>query len=308
MSSITSTDTTSIAAMTDRKDRQDGTGREEWRRRPWVIVGCGRLGRLLGLAANHLDIPLRATWNRTEEAAERTRRRLGPEVALAGDVAEQLAAVDLTETVVWLTVVDDAIEAMADEIAGDVPEGSLLLHGCGSLDASVLRAGSSGRPTVGSVHPLLAITDPERALERSSEVVWTVEGDRQAVAFGRAFIDALGGQCVELASGTRALYHASASTAANLVVALIDAALQMAELAGLTRQKARQMLLPLVVSAVDNLREASTEDALSGPAARGDEGTIKRHREALADRAPELLGVYDALTERARELADRRGE
>lgn len=293
-----STDTTCIGAMSDPTDRAGGLSR-----RPWVILGCGRLGRLLGLLAGRLDIPVRATWNRSRAAARESDELLHPERALWGELPEVSGSVDLDGAVVWLTVVDDAIEAMAGEVGPDIPAGSLFLHGCGSLDASVLRVDGLGA-SVGSLHPLLAITDPERAAERAGEVVWTVEGEAPAVDFGRALTGALGAECIELQEGTRALYHASAATAANLVVALVDAAVEMAEQTGLSRRQARDMLLPLVASSVDNLRESSTSQALSGPAARGDEGTIRRHREALAEESPELLELYDVLTARARTLVD----
>ena len=285
--------------MTDPIDSE-----ERLRGRPWVILGCGRLGRLLGLLAGRFGVPVRATWNRSREAARRSEQLLEPERVLWGELSEALASIELDGAVVWLTVVDDAIEEVAGEIAADLPADALFVHGCGSLDASVLRVEETPA-TVGSIHPLLAITDPERAAERSGEVVWTVEGEGEAVDFGRELTAALGAECVELESGTRALYHASAATAANLVVALVDAAVEMAELTGLSRQQARRMLLPLVASSVDNLRESTTADALSGPAARGDEGTIRRHREAIAAESPELLELYDVLTDRARRLADR---
>jgi predicted short-subunit dehydrogenase-like oxidoreductase (DUF2520 family) len=49
-------------------------------------------------------------------------------------------------------------------------------------------------------------------------------------------------------------------------------------------------------------------DALTGPIARGDQVTVDGHRAALAERAPELLPLYDALAERARLVAERSEE
>ncbi|MDP9385743.1 MAG: DUF2520 domain-containing protein [Actinomycetota bacterium] len=37
--------------------------------------------------------------------------------------------------------------------------------------------------------------------------------------------------------------------------------------------------------------------------ARGDQATVARHREALGDRAPELLPLYDELARATRALA-----
>ncbi|HYX78769.1 MAG TPA: DUF2520 domain-containing protein, partial [Solirubrobacterales bacterium] len=63
----------------------------------------------------------------------------------------------------------------------------------------------------------------------------------------------------------------------------------------------RELLAPLVLRTAANWAERGAE-ALTGPIARGDEATVERHREALRKTAPELLHLYEALVERAREL------
>ena len=276
---------------------------EESLAKPWVIVGCGRLGTALGIAAASFGIELRATWNRTEEAAERSAARLPETDRRWGPVAEALDAGDVEGAVVWLTVVDDAVDEVAADLTDALGAADLVLHACGSLDSRVL-ADAGVTTEVGSLHPLLAVTDPEAAAERLGECVWTVEGGEAAREFAAAWTDALGATLLEVDAGTRALYHASAATAANLVVALFDAALAMADAAGIGREDARTLLLPLIGSSVDNLRDQSTDDALSGPAAREDVGTIARHREALADVDEELAAIYDVLTERALGLGE----
>ncbi|MEA2194656.1 MAG: hypothetical protein QOG42_1090, partial [Solirubrobacteraceae bacterium] len=43
--------------------------------------------------------------------------------------------------------------------------------------------------------------------------------------------------------------------------------------------------------------------ALTGPIARGDEQTVARQREAIAERLPEELELFDALADATRRLA-----
>ena len=48
----------------------------------------------------------------------------------------------------------------------------------------------------------------------------------------------------------------------------------------------------------------ATAAALAGvPIVRGDVETVARHREAISSARPELLGFYDNLAERTREVA-----
>jgi predicted short-subunit dehydrogenase-like oxidoreductase (DUF2520 family) len=85
--------------------------------------------------------------------------------------------------------------------------------------------------------------------------------------------------------------------ASNFLVALESAAERVAGVD-------RELLAPLVRAAVETWA-AEGDAALTGPIARGDEATVARHREAIAERAPELLGLYDALAEATRAVAAR---
>ena len=69
------------------------------------------------------------------------------------------------------------------------------------------------------------------------------------------------------------------------------AAERLAALAGVDRE----LLAPLVRATVENWVAQGPERALTGPVARGDQQTVQRQRGAIAERAPELLPLFDAL-------------
>jgi predicted short-subunit dehydrogenase-like oxidoreductase (DUF2520 family) len=280
--------------------------------RPWIIVGAGRLGRTLGLLAERLDRPVRCTWNRSVSRRRETASLVPAREHLDGPLDVLGPALGRGAAVVWLTVSDDAISEVAAELAQSAPSGldagsgTLVLHCAGSLSSRIMREAGIEAP-VGSLHPLLAVTDPRAALERLGEASWTVEGDDAAVAFAREVMAQIGIEPTRLDPSVKALYHASAVTAANLLVGLIDGAFEMASAAGLDEATTRAMLLPLARSCLDNLANQRPSQALSGPAARGDDATIERHRRALAELGEEdLVRLYEVLTERALQLAGRR--
>jgi predicted short-subunit dehydrogenase-like oxidoreductase (DUF2520 family) len=97
----------------------------------------------------------------------------------------------------------------------------------------------------------------------------------------------------------RVAYHAAASIASNFLVTLEAAAERLAAGAGAPRE----LLVPLVRATVDNWAANGPERALTGPIARGDERTVTRQREAVAERAPDLLDLFDALAAATHELA-----
>ena len=113
----------------------------------------------------------------------------------------------------------------------------------------------------------------------------------------------LGMRPVHVADEDRAAYHAAASIASNFLVTLEAAAERVAAGAGLEAAEARELLLPLVRRTLDNVAALGPERALTGPVARGDDATVARQREAVAEVAPELLDLFDELVRRTRDLA-----
>ena len=99
-----------------------------------------------------------------------------------------------------------------------------------------------------------------------------------------------------------ALYHAAAVFAANYPTLLLAEAIALAGDAGLEPETARHGMTALLGGAVNNLRDLPPSEAITGPAARGDEGTIRKHLDALRQ-DPELQRLYRLLADRTKRLA-----
>ena len=148
-----------------------------------------------------------------------------------------------------------------------------------------------------SLHPLMTVTTEGASFAGAgAAIAGTTE---RSLAMARTLACDLGLRAIEIAERDRAAYHAAASIASNFLVTLEAAAERIAATAGVDRA----LLAPLVRATVENWASLGPERALTGPAARGDEETVARQREAVASRAPELLELFDALTEATRTLA-----
>lgn len=148
-----------------------------------------------------------------------------------------------------------------------------------------------------SLHPLMTVTDRAASFAGAGAAVDATTA--RALAFARGLAEALGLRPVHVAAEDRALYHAAASMASNFLVTLEAAAERMAAEAGVQRD----LLVPLVRATVENWASLGPERALTGPVARGDEATVTRQREAIAERAPEALELFDALVQATGSLA-----
>jgi predicted short-subunit dehydrogenase-like oxidoreductase (DUF2520 family) len=148
-----------------------------------------------------------------------------------------------------------------------------------------------------SLHPLVPVTRDTASLAGAGCAV--AGSTRRAEAVAHALATRLGMVPATVADVDRAAYHAAASMASNFLTALEGAAERLAGTAGVERA----LLVPLVRAAVDNWARLGAADALTGPIARGDHETVARQRAAVAERAPDLLDVWDALAGATRDLA-----
>jgi predicted short-subunit dehydrogenase-like oxidoreductase (DUF2520 family) len=184
--------------------------------------------------------------------------------------------------------------------------GQHILHFSGSLGLDVLSSGRAMGADVLSLHPLQTFPDVDTGLARlpSSSIAVTARDD-QGIVHGEELARAVGGRPFRLAESAKPLYHAAAVFCANYLVAVEGMAEHLFRLSGL--EDPLPAFEPLARSAFDSTFAAGPGAALTGPAARGDAGTIARNLSALADRAPEAIPAYVALARLAVQLALRSG-
>ena len=190
--------------------------------------------------------------------------------------------------VVLLCVPDAEIAAAAAKVA----PGPLVGHCSGALGLEPL-----GAREAFSLHPLMTVTRAGADFAGAAAAV-DATSDR-ALALAEGLARAAGLRPVRIAPEDRAVYHAAASIASNFLVTLEAAAERLAATAGLDREA----LVPLVRATVENWAAQGPERALTGPVARGDEATVARQRAAIAERAPEMLALWDELVAATRGLA-----
>lgn len=275
------------------------------------IIGAGRLGQALALALQPAGYAIVALVARRRQKAEKAAGLLDkPAVALSAKQLDQLPSSD----VVIIATPDDAIENVAARLATSLPlnDRGLILHTSGALSSEVLlRLAKRGFHT-GSVHPLVSVSESRAGAKSLGNAFYCVEGDQVAIRMARKMVRDLGGTSFSIKPENKALYHAAALLAAGHLTALIDLAIEMLVSAGLNRPDAQKVLLPLVESAVANLKNSPPARALTGTFARGDLATVERHLKALTRKAEsknlaDSLEVYRLLGLRSLELAKKNG-
>ena len=152
-----------------------------------------------------------------------------------------------------------------------------------------------------SIHPLQTFTGTESP-DAFHGIGAAVAGRAdEALAIAEQLALVLGARPFRIDDAHRASYHAAASFSSNFVLAVLDAAEQLAAAAGIGADDARTLLAPLVRRTVDNWAEHGAEAVLTGPIARGDEATVARQRAAAAEL--DLQELFDGLVVATRAIA-----
>jgi predicted short-subunit dehydrogenase-like oxidoreductase (DUF2520 family) len=289
-----------------------------------AIVGAGRLGVALGRALGRAGYRIDVVVTRRPAQARKAARLIGPGVLsltpgqlgrLTSEQLDRLSRCDL----ILIATPDDVIGLAAVQLTtlfktrrrtssdkGRVQRAAL--HTSGALSSEILGPLREAGLAIGSLHPLISVSDPVLGAEMLRHAFFCVEGDRLAVRRARSIVRKLRGLSFTIDARKKGLYHASAVTASGHLVALFDIALEMLTRCGLSPRRARQVLLPLVKSTIANISTKPPARALTGTFARGDSATVRRHLAAIeSEQLRDALAAYLVLGARSVRLGRKAG-
>ena len=255
------------------------------------VLGAGKVGTALARAlsaAGEIVVGLHGRQART-----------WPDAITAGVLPASLRRAN----VVIVAVRDPQLEAALGELeAAPLAPKAVVLFVSGSAEPAALAALRAEGHPCGTFHPLLPFADPAQAAASIRGAWFGLDGDAEARAMGRALAGALGARTLEIPAGDKVRYHAAAVMVSNFPALLMDAGEQLLRAIGLAPEDARAALLPLFAAAAENVKARPSAQALTGPLARGDVETVRKHLATLAA-TPELRAFYVSLSRAAIPLA-----
>jgi predicted short-subunit dehydrogenase-like oxidoreductase (DUF2520 family) len=256
-----------------------------------AIVGAGRVGRALGRNLRLAGWRIGAVVTRSEASASRAARHIG-----AGRPFGKLTRLLLAANVVLIAVPDDSVSELAKRLAqmgGEEWKGKVVLHTSGALDSRALAALEREGAATGSLHPLQSFSS---RVAPSLEGVWMViEGSPKALRIARNIARDLGGLPLRIRVGDKLAYHAAGVFSAAHVLTMIETATRILTSIGFSRRQAGRALLQLSRQVLLNFERFGPGIAWSGPAARGDYGTVAGHMRALRRYPSEYGEAYAAV-------------
>lgn len=271
------------------------------------IIGGGVVGSALGRALRAAGYAVTAVASRQATTAAAAASFIAGDdgdAPAVRDPAGVAAAADL----VICAVPDRAIAGVAAQLGAPPLRPELLVvHCAGALDAAELQPVADAGARIGGLHPMQAFADAASAVELLRGSTFGIEGGDAELAELTALVIALGGVPLRIRPGGKARYHAAAAICSNYTAVLANAATQLLASIGNEPEAALAALLPLLRGTVDNLGAVGVPDALTGPIARGDAGTVAMHLADLANAGEDLRTAYTALGRLAVDMALAKG-
>ena len=267
-----------------------------------AIIGAGRLGTSLAYALSRKGFEISALSCLSKASADESRKKIGQ----GASTTDNVYAASKGE-IVFLTVPDDGIGHIAQELAASPLkwEGKVVFHCSGLLTSQVLDPLRSQGAPAASVHPCFSFPKKQSDQNLFEGIFFAIEGDAVALATAKDIVQKIGSSYFMIRPEDKACYHTACSMASNMSIALFYTALILLGKCGLEEDEAKKILWPLLEGTLHNVNKIDIFDALTGPVARGDLTTIKKHLVELK-KFPQARRIYKDLAKQALEMAERR--
>jgi predicted short-subunit dehydrogenase-like oxidoreductase (DUF2520 family) len=257
------------------------------------VVGAGRVGAVLGSALRAAGHAVVGASGVSAASRERIETMLPGVPALAvPDVVERAE-------LVLLAVPDDALADLVTGLAATNAwqPGQLVVHTSGRFGVGVLAPARQQGAIPLAIHPAMTFTGTSLDLSRLPDCCFGVTAPGPVLPVAQALVVEMGAEPVVIAEEDRPLYHAALAHGSNHLVTLVAQAAQLLREAGV--EQTDRLLGPLLHASLEGaLRQG--DDALTGPVARGDAGTVVSHRHVIGEvaaraDAADILASYQAL-------------
>jgi predicted short-subunit dehydrogenase-like oxidoreductase (DUF2520 family) len=253
-----------------------------------AILGLGKVGSAVGYLLRSAGYDIVAVASRTEESVEKN-------IVYTGGKAftDFAKAADQADCIIIATL-DDAIASVCETIskAGALRKGKKVIHMSGAGGLDILHSARQSGALVGSIHPIQSFADVESAIKTIPGSSFGITADDAIKDWCRRIVADLGGTPYFISEDDKPLYHAAACIASNYFVTLMNIVVNVYQALGFQQDEALRAFLPLVKGTLINVQNQGTTQSLTGPIARGDAGTIRKHLAAFETKLPEFLNLY----------------
>lgn len=254
------------------------------------IIGAGKVGCSLGKYFRLANLEVTGYYDVNEDLAK--------EAATFTETTfiEDLETIVKTSDTLFLTVPDDLITTVWNQMKDMSLEGKFICHCSGALSAGDAFPGIDKCGAFGySVHPLFAVSDKYNSYKELSHAYFVIEGDEKHREEIAGIFKNLGNEVRYIAAKDKVKYHCAAAVCSNHVVALIQESLELLQECGFDEESALKALTPIMLGNMQHIVERGTVNSLTGPVERADVKTVEKHLSCLNEKQQMLYRLLSEI-------------
>ena len=252
------------------------------------FIGTGTVGSALALQLSSKGYSVVAVSSRSRVSAQ----NLAQLISGCCVFSENQDVADIVE-LVFITTPDDVASTVVSQVKWHA--GQSVVHCSGADSTEILQPAKESGAHIGVFHPLQTFASTKQAIENIPGSTFALEAEPPLLNTLKGMATALGGHWIELEASDMVIYHTAAVIASNYLVTLFKLATDLWQTFSVPPHQATQALLPLIRGTINNIDAVGIPQCLTGPIARGDAGTVKKHLNALQKTAPNLYPAYREL-------------
>lgn len=258
--------------------------------RNFAIIGTGMVGTAIGFLLKKAGYKVISVYDKSPAALKRATSYTGGKPFLNPQDAVQEA------DCILITTPDDFISSACGEVAlSPSLKGKFVFHMSGAGGLDLLEAARKAGASVASIHPLQSFSSIDQAIKIIPGSYFGVTADKKALTPAKNIVRRLQGIPIVISPDQKPLYHAAACFASNYLVSLMNVVESIYQSIGISEKDAKKAYLPLVYGSLKNIEKSGSVSALTGPIARGDSGTIKKHLTAMDKNLRRYSSLYSSL-------------
>ena len=246
------------------------------------FIGAGKVGFSLGKYLKENNIDVNGYYSKSKHSAKEAAIFTGTKKY---DNLEMLIE---DSDAIFITTLDSEIQEVWNKINRLSIKDKLICHCSGSISSEIFSNINNHGAYGYSIHPMFAISDKYNSYKNLSQAFITIEGHNKHIEYFKHLFFSLGNDVAIISKENKSLYHVASVTVSNLILGLINNAINYLEDCGFTKETAMKALYPLIEFNLKSINEKGVIDSLTGPVERGDLVTVINHLDVLREEDKEL--------------------
>jgi len=256
-----------------------------------LIIGFGKTG-------SHLYYALKSS-------------KLKPKLSTVKNSRQRLSFKKLNEAdIIFICTEDDKISAAVKKLAAAKTDlrGKIIAHTSGVYSSDELISLKKLKLETASFHPVQTFENNAKGKSgRFKNIYIAIDGTAKSCAVLKKIASSIGSKTLIIDKKFKTLHHICCVISSNFLIT------NLSYIEDIYRQKIGfnnlnffNIYMPLIIQTLSNISNKGTDIALTGPVARNDIRTVKKHIDELIKiNAPELLDYYKFITNKTVKIASR---